>query len=159
MARKPSQTLTPGEKRVLDVLWARGEATARSVYEVLAPRHQLAYTTVLTVLKVLERKGYVSARTDGRAHVFKQKTSAKEARGAALRHVVTSFFGGSSSALVEHLLEEGDVDPDDIARLEARIATLTLTEWWAWQDSNLQPDRYERPALTIELQAQLVRPS
>jgi predicted transcriptional regulator len=122
MPRKPSQTLTPGEKRVLDVLWERGEATARAVYEELAPRHKLAYTTVLTVLKVLERKGYVSARADGRALAFRPKTSPKEARGVALRDVVARFFGGSSAALVEHLLQEGDVDPGEIARLEARVA-------------------------------------
>ena len=121
MARPESEILTPAEQRVLSVLWDRKEATVRDVVEALAAERQFAYTTVLTVLRVLVRKGYASAHAAGRAHVFSPLVSRHEARGSAVRHIIRNFFGNSPAALLEHLIEEGEIDHEGIRRLEARL--------------------------------------
>ena len=122
MARPVSETLTPAEQRVLAVLWDKGEASVRDVVEALAPERRFAYTTVLTMLRILVSKDYARARAVGRAHLYSPIVTERAARRAALRRMVGQFFGGSSAALVEHLIEEGEIDPEELKRLEARLA-------------------------------------
>ncbi|GAM96686.1 transcriptional repressor of BlaI/MecI family [alpha proteobacterium U9-1i] len=118
MARKQSPNLTDAELRVMGVLWDKGEATVRDVTDALARKHKLAYTTVLTVLRVLTEKGFVAADADARAHVFKPLLSREEARARAVSLMVASFFGGSHDALAQHLIEEDVIDVDALRRME-----------------------------------------
>jgi predicted transcriptional regulator len=121
MPRKPSSTLTDAELRVMGVLWEKGEATVREVTDELERKHQLAYTTVLTVLRVLTDKKFVAAKAAGRAHVFRPLVSRTEARATAVKQMLTSFFGGSSDALAQHLIESDSVDLDRLRAIEAKL--------------------------------------
>jgi len=121
MPRKPSSALTDAELRVMNVLWDRGEATVREVTDALAREPDLAYTTVLTVLQVLKQKKYVAAKENAKAHVFRPLVSRADARTRALKQVVSSFFGGSSEALAQHLIENDDIDPARLRALERRL--------------------------------------
>lgn len=103
------------------VLWTLGEATVRQVVDALAADRAFAYTTVLTVLRVLVQKGHATSRQAGRAHVFSPATSAEDARSQAVGHLISQFFGGSPEALAQHLLERDPVDSADLDRLEARL--------------------------------------
>lgn len=121
MARKPSPTLTDAELRVMDVLWERGEATVRDVTDALARKHKLAYTTVLTVLRILTEKKIVAAKADGRAHVFRPLVSRNQARSRALGQMLRSFFGGSPDALAQHLIENEEIDVERLRAIEAAL--------------------------------------
>jgi predicted transcriptional regulator len=108
------------------VLWSRPEATVREVADALAAEHGLAYTTVLTVLRILVRKGYAVSRapspsTTSRAHVFSARTSPSDARAEAVQDLVRRFFGGSPDALARHLVEAQGLDPRELDALEARL--------------------------------------
>lgn len=122
MPRKRSPTLTEAELRVMSVLWDEGEASVRDVTDALERKHGLAYTTVLTVLRVLTDKKYVAAKAVGRAHVFRPLIDRNEARATALKQMLGSFFGGSTEALAQHLIENESIDLDRLRTLEAKLA-------------------------------------
>jgi predicted transcriptional regulator len=114
--------LTPAERRVMEVLWRRGgPCTVREVFEALQAGPAPAYTTVLTVMRVLTAKGYLVAREDGRAHVFSAKLTQAQARRRALKNLVGEFFGGSPAALAQHLVSE-ELDEKERAELEKLLA-------------------------------------
>lgn len=121
MSRTKTKGLTPAERRVMEALWRRGEATVRDVAEDLSAEKAVAYTTVLTVLRVLTEKGFVKAREEGRAHVFRPLVSEDEARKKALRQLVSDFFGGSPAALAQHLVSE-ELTAKERARIEAMLS-------------------------------------
>ena len=110
MARKTSQTLTEGEQRIMRILWSEGALSVRQVSDVLNKDHKVAYTTVQTVLNVLERKNYVTSEKDGRAYIYSSLVSKREAQAEALKSLVQQFFNGSEEALAQHLLQESDID-------------------------------------------------
>jgi predicted transcriptional regulator len=121
MARPKAKTLTPAERRVMEVIWKRGPSTVRQVADALKGPRAPAYTTVLTVLRVLADKGYVAAREAGRAHVFSALVSRTSARRRALKQLISEFFGSSPEALALHLVAE-ELDAEERARIEALIA-------------------------------------
>lgn len=121
MARPTSPTPTDAERVILDVLWERGEASVREVTYALSATRKVAYTTVLTMLKVLERKGYVKHRSEGRAFVYRAAVSRSEARRSALRRLLAQFFDGSPEALAQHLLREHEVDLDELDTLQREV--------------------------------------
>lgn len=124
MPRKRSKTLTGAEERVMRVLWSAGEVSVREVTNALAKEAGVAYNTVLTILTILHRKGYVHFRREGRAHIYRPAISQTEARREAFNHFVGRFFGGSKNAFAQYLLEEEDLDPTELAALK-RIARDT----------------------------------
>lgn len=122
MARKPHPTLTDGELRIMEVLWERGEASVREVTEVLSkPRRKVAYSTVLTMLRILHDKKQVSYRKEGRAFIYAPRTDRRQARAQALKHLLSRFFDNSPEALAQNLIEEGDLDPIELRRLQERV--------------------------------------
>lgn len=121
MPRKRSPTLTEAELRVMSVLWEKGESTVREVAEALERRHDLAYTTVLTVLRVLTEKKFVAAKAEGRAHVFRPLVTRDDARATAVKQMLGAFFGGSSDALAQHLVESETIDIDRLRALEDKL--------------------------------------
>lgn len=120
MARKPSPHLTDAELRLMEVLWEKGSATVADVVEALADA-PLAYSSVITTLRILEKKGHVTHRKDGRAFVYQPAIGPREARESAIGHLVRRFFGGSPERLVLSLLESQKIDESELRRLRRQI--------------------------------------
>ncbi|MBT5187279.1 MAG: BlaI/MecI/CopY family transcriptional regulator [Kordiimonadaceae bacterium] len=121
MARRPSSTLTEAENRIMEVLWQLGEASVREVMDAISQDKEQAYTTVQTFLGILKDKGFVEQIKNGRAFSYRPLLSRAEARNQALKHLVGSVFGGSTSALAQHLLKDSDIEADELSILEAAI--------------------------------------
>jgi BlaI family transcriptional regulator, penicillinase repressor len=121
MARPKSPTLTDGELRLMHVLWDKGQASVGDVVTALKERPRPAYNSVLTLLRILERKGYVTHRKDGRAFIFLPIVDRTHARRNALKTLVNRFFEGSSQLLALNLLEDGDLSPEAVKQLRRRI--------------------------------------
>jgi BlaI family penicillinase repressor len=117
LARTKSATLTEAELRIMNVLWDKGSATVHEVLQGLSAEPQLAYNTVLTIIRILERKGYVKHVKDKRAHVYMPKEDRKDATRFEVRHLVSRFFGNSDELLVLNILEEKSVDAEELARV------------------------------------------
>ncbi len=117
MARSRSATLTEAELRIMNVLWERGPATVHEVLRALPPEPALAYNSVLTIVRILEKKGYVKHEKDKRAHVYAPQVGRKDATRFEVKHLVKRFFGNSDELLVLNILEEKSIDPDELERL------------------------------------------
>src|SRR5436305_12710515 len=104
MRKKRTMTLTNAEHRIMEVIWARGSATVAEVVEAL--KGVDAYTTILTLMRILKAKGYLSSRKEGRAYVFLPKVDRDTIARKAARQLVTRFFGGSAGELVLSFLRE-----------------------------------------------------
>ncbi|HVN22173.1 MAG TPA: BlaI/MecI/CopY family transcriptional regulator [Dongiaceae bacterium] len=117
MARTKSATLTEAELRIMNVLWEKGPATVHDVLQALSSKPPLAYNSVLTIIRILETKGYVKHVKDGRAHIYMPKVDRKDATRFEVRHLVSRFFGNSHEQLVLNILEESSIDADELARV------------------------------------------
>ncbi len=122
MARKKSPTPTEAELRFMDILWKRGPATVSDVVDALPKKQPLAYSTVLTTLRILEEKGYLRHTKEGRAFVYHPVVDKRQAGRSAVRWLLSRFFGGSRERLLVHLLAEEKVDAAEMKRLRKRIA-------------------------------------
>jgi predicted transcriptional regulator len=125
MPRPKSLTLTDGELRLMRVLWERGEASVGDVVQALKERPKPAYNTVLTLLRILERKGYVTHRKDGRAFVFVPIVDKLNATRSALKTLVNRFFDGSPKLLMLNLLEDQDLSSEALQQLKGRIESAS----------------------------------
>lgn len=121
MARKKSQTLTEAELPIMEVLWDRGVATVGEVAEGLSKDRAVAYNTVLTLMRILERKGYVQHTKDGRAFVYQPVVDRGEASRTAVRQLLNRFFNDSPELLVLNLLHDEAIDEQEIERLRGLI--------------------------------------
>lgn len=121
MPRPKSATMTDGELRLMRVLWEKGHATVGEVVESLETRPKPAYNTVLTLLRIMEKKGYVSHRKDGRAFVFQPAVDRADASRSALLTLVNRFFDGSPRLLMLNLLEDAQLTPEALKQVKARI--------------------------------------
>ena len=121
LAGKKSLGLTEAELRLMQVLWKRGSATVSAVVDDLPKSVPLAYSTVLTTLRILETKGYVAHAKDGRAFIYRPVVGEEEARESAIGHLVRRFFDGSPELLVLKLIEREKIGPKELKRLRQRI--------------------------------------
>jgi predicted transcriptional regulator len=119
--RKKSPTLTEAEQRLMEVLWERGESTVAEVVEGVAVRPTPAYSTVLTTLRILERKKYVEHTKEGRAFRYRPVVDRRTARQSAVRHLLGRFFDGSPSQLVLNLIEQEEIGARELKRLRKLI--------------------------------------
>ena len=117
MPPKQSATLTEAELRIMEVLWDKGSGTVQQVLEWLTAKPQLAYNSVLTTVRILEKKGYLEHAKDGRAHVYSPIVGRKEATRSEIRHLLNRFFGNSHEELVLNILEDRGVDREELKRL------------------------------------------
>jgi predicted transcriptional regulator len=101
--RRAVLDLAPLELDCMNTLWPVGEGTVRDIRDRLAPRRPRAYTTIMTIMDRLARKGIVERRKVGRAYVYRANLSAEDARSQALAQVIENFFGGSKESLLKHL--------------------------------------------------------
>ena len=121
MPRKQSETLTEAELRIMNVLWLKGFGTVQEILDSLTQKPALAYNSVLTTIRVLERKGYVKHSKDGRAHVYAAVVGRKEATRSEIRHLVGRFFKNSHEQLVLNILEEQGIEGEELTRLREML--------------------------------------
>ena len=121
MARSKSATLTEAELRIMNVLWDRASATVHEVLEALPSKPALAYNSVLTIIRILEKKGYAKHVKDQRAHVYLPQVDRKDATRFEVRHLVSRFFGNSREQLVLNVLEESGIDADELDRVRQML--------------------------------------
>lgn len=117
MPRTQSATLTEAELRIMQVLWEKQSATVQQVLDALPRKRPLAYNSVLTIIRILEKKGYVRHVKDGRAHIYLPLLNQKEATRSEIRHLVNRFFQDSRELLVLNILEDEGVEAQEIERL------------------------------------------
>jgi predicted transcriptional regulator len=117
MPRKTSTTLTEAELRLMNVLWQRGPATVHQLLEWLPNKPLLAYNSVLTTIRILEKKGYVKHIKDGRAHIYMPLVGQKEATRFEVRNLVSRFFKNSHELLVLNILEDESLDAEELKRM------------------------------------------
>jgi predicted transcriptional regulator len=121
MPPRQSGTLTEAELRIMNILWGRGTGTVQQVLDSIAEKPALAYNSVLTTIRVLERKGYLKHLKDGRAHVYAPLVGQKEATRSEIRHLVGRFFKDSHEQLVLNLLEDQGIGSAEIARMREML--------------------------------------
>lgn len=124
MAKRGEQDprlLTEVELELMQILWDRGPSTVREVQAALPPERDLAYTTVSTVLRILEQKGQVTSQRDGRTHIYHPALSRQVYSRLAVSDLVSRVFDGDASGLVAHLLESEGLTKDELARVRALI--------------------------------------
>jgi predicted transcriptional regulator len=122
LPRKKSPNLTDGELPLMEVLWKKGQATVGDVVASLTTDPPLAYSTVLTTLRILEAKGYLRHTKKGRAFVYEPVIVQEEASRKALGYLVNRFFGGSRELLVMNLLKEEKIGRAELRRIKKMIA-------------------------------------
>jgi predicted transcriptional regulator len=120
MPRSKSPALTDAEARVMAVLWQRQTATVADVVSALKKR-PATYSTVQTILRILEAKGYVAHKKVERAFVYRAVVDQAQARRRALRHLVGRLFDGSPTLLVSNVLEDETIDAAELKRLKRLI--------------------------------------
>src|ERR1019366_7731548 len=104
--RPPSKTLTDQELEIMKIVWERHTATVRDVYEALLERRRVAYTTVMTMMKILEHKGYLNRKQVERAYVYRPAQPKSRVIRAMVRDFVNRVFNGSAETLLVHLIED-----------------------------------------------------
>lgn len=117
MARSKSVTLTEAELRIMNVLWDKGPGTVHDVLQALPEKPAPAYNSVLTIVRILEAKGYVKHVKDKRAHVYMPSIDRKDATRFEVSHLVSRFFGNSPEKLLLNILEEQSIDTEELARM------------------------------------------
>lgn len=122
MPRKKSAILTDAEHRIMEVLWRRGSATVAEVAEELEGKDGSAYTTILTMMRILRDKGYLESNKDGRAHVFTPTVDRDEAARSAVGQLLSKFFSGSPGELVLSFLRDEEISPKELDELKRKIA-------------------------------------
>jgi BlaI family transcriptional regulator, penicillinase repressor len=120
MKKAPGAALTRLELRIMQVIWRCGSSTVGAVQAEMKP--PLAYTTVQTVLNILERKGRLKRELQGRAYVYTAKVTQERALGQGVRDLVDRMFGGSSEELVMSLLRNRQIDAKKLAQLSERFS-------------------------------------
>jgi predicted transcriptional regulator len=121
MARKQSPALTDAESQVMAVLWRLSQASVGEVVTAMNKKRAVTYSTVQTILRILETKGYVTHHKVARAFVYRPVVDERQARRRALRHLVSRLFEGSPTLLVLNVLEDDEIDPAERERLKKLI--------------------------------------
>jgi BlaI family penicillinase repressor len=121
MARKQSPALTDAEAEVMAIIWRLRKASVGDVVTAMNQHRAVTYSTVQTMLRILETKGYVTHDKVARAFVYEPVVDERQARRRALRHLVRRLFEGSPSLLVLNVLEDDELDPAEREQLRKLI--------------------------------------
>ena len=121
MPPRKSNTLTAAELRLMKILWRRGESAVTDLVAALPEDEPLAYNSVLTTIRILEQKGYVEHRQEGRAFVYSPSVAEDEASRTEVRNVLGRFFGNSREQLVLSLLGDEEISSEELQRLKDAI--------------------------------------
>src|ERR1700751_5842622 len=121
MPPKKSNTLTEAELRLMKILWRRGESAVNDLVAAMPDAEALAYNSVLTTIRILEQKGYVEHRQEGRAFIYRPVVEEQEASRSEVKHVLSRFFSNSREQLLLSLLGDSDISHDELERLKKAI--------------------------------------
>jgi predicted transcriptional regulator len=121
MPPKKSNTLTEAELRLMKILWRRGESAVTGLVAAMPAGEPLAYNSVLTTIRILEQKGYVAHRQEGRAFIYRPCILEEEASRSEVRRVLSRFFGNSRERLLLSLLDDGEITAEELQRLKEAI--------------------------------------
>ena len=122
MPRKPSEVFTDKEIEIMRIIWQLGEATVKDLQQRLPGEPH--YNSVLTIVRVLERKGHLVHRAEGKTFFYRPGESKERARSRVLRHLVDQVFGGSAASVVLNLAEAGDLTKEDLDDIRRKIAWM-----------------------------------
>jgi BlaI family transcriptional regulator, penicillinase repressor len=125
---RKSPTLTEAEFRLMEVLWQKGPASVQQVLDALPEKEPLAYNSVLTTIRILEKKGYVEHEKDGRAHIYSPLVERKEATRSEISRLANRFFGDSQELLVLNILEDRGMDAAELNRLREMLKQERINE-------------------------------
>lgn len=128
MPPRKSNTLTEAELRLMKMLWARGESAVSDLVAAIPQGETLAYTSVLTTVRILEQKGYVRHRQEGRAFLYSPCVEEREASRSEIRNMMQRFFGNSRERLLLSLLGDDEIDAEELGRLKEAIARSAEVE-------------------------------
>jgi predicted transcriptional regulator len=121
MPPRRSNTLTEAELRLMRLIWQCGECSVQDLVSAMPEEGRLAYTSVLTTIRILESKGYVDHRQDGRAFIYTARVAEQAAQQQEVRHMMSRFFENSRERLMLTLLGAGDVGTDELKRLKKAL--------------------------------------
>jgi len=120
MPRKPSEVFTDKELEIMNVVWRMGEATVKDIQQQLPGEPH--YNSVLTIIRVLERKGHLVHRAEGKTYFYSAGESREKAGAKLLQRLVDQVFGGSAASAVLNLVEAGDLTKDDLDQIRNKVA-------------------------------------
>ena len=122
--RTPHPTLTPQELAIMKVVWRLDQATVRDVYEALREKRTIAYTTVMTMMKILEEKGFLKKTLVERAHVYKPVKPRQQVVGAMVKDFIDRVFDGASDALLVHLARDNRLSDKQRKTVERMVEDM-----------------------------------
>jgi len=125
VARSASKHPTELELEILKVVWQAEPVTVRQVRDTLASVRDLAYTTVMTVMSIMADKGYLKRKKEGRSYVYEAVYREQKASRTILQDVIDRVFGGSSAAVMQHLLETSEIDDEELKQIRSLINRKT----------------------------------
>ena len=117
----PRHQLGDLQLAIMRVLWECGEATASHVHAALLEERGLAVTTIKTMLRKMDEKGVVSHRTDGRTFIYRASVAESDVKEGMVGYLVQRLFAGDGAALVNHLIDTGDIDSEELKGLRERL--------------------------------------
>lgn len=123
MPRKPSKVFTEKELEIMKLIWQMGEVTVKDIQERLPGAQH--YNSVLTIIRVLERKGHLVHRAEGKTFFYSAGESGEKARIRLLRHLIDQVFGGSAASVVLNLVQAGDLSKKDLDKIRARMSGMS----------------------------------
>ncbi len=121
MKKKKSELLTEVELEFMNELWALGEGTVRDVLERLPEDRNLAYTSGATILRILEQKGFVTSRKDGKSHVFKPELAKDAYQTRSLKHLSVKLFDDTPASLVAALVNDEELTEEALGQIRALV--------------------------------------
>jgi BlaI family penicillinase repressor len=119
--RPKTPTLTEQELEIMKIVWAKDRATVRDVYEALLERRKIAYTTVMTMMNILEQKKYLRKSAEDRAYIYRPAKPKKQVIQGMVREFVDRVFNGSAEPLLVHLIEDRKLSNKDLDELRRMI--------------------------------------
>jgi len=119
--RPKGRTLTEQELEIMKVVWELQTATVRDVYEALLRRRKIAYTTVMTMMNILEEKGYLKKRAEDKAHVYRPAQPKAKVIRAMVQEFVERVFNGSAEPLLVHLVKDRHLSPEELEKIARAI--------------------------------------
>jgi BlaI family transcriptional regulator, penicillinase repressor len=119
--RPKHSTLTPQELEIMKLVWQRDSASVRDIYELLLQRRKIAYTTVMTMMKILETKGYLKKRRQDRAFIYSPVQPKNQVIGGMIREFIDRVFNGSAEPLLVHLVQAHHIREKDLQKIVRMI--------------------------------------
>ena len=119
--RSKPQLLTPQELEIMKIVWDFNQATVRDVYEQLRARRQVAYTTVMTTMRILERKGHLKVSRADRAYVYRPARPRQRVLAEMVQEFVDRVFGGAAEPLIQHLVRDRHLSEEDLREIAKQL--------------------------------------